>query len=154
MGANRGSVPPMLPMLRRSIHKLLSQISFSGSFVCLNPVSRVAPLHAQRCEFAQYFCECLLPRVRAGVPCHSCLPNVTPNPEPLCGDSGYNICKPLPLRWISNGLETSFICSRTPAAGLVYSPPHTPCHTQVLHYVCVCHLFPTQPCICHTQMWS
>lgn len=154
MGANRGAVPPMLPMLRRSIHKLLSQISFSGSFVCLNPVSRVAPLHARRCEFAQYFCECLLPRVRAGVPCHSCLPNVTPNPEPLCGDSGYNICKPLPLRWISNGLETSFICSRTPAAGLVYSPPHTPCHTQVLHYVCVCHLFPTQPCICHTQMWS
>lgn len=32
---------------------------------------------------------------------------VAPNPELLCGDSRYNICKPVPLCWISNGLKTS-----------------------------------------------
>lgn len=90
---------------------------------------------------------------------------MAPNPELLCGDSRYNICKPLLLCWISNGLKTSPLSVATLLQlGLVYSPPHTP---SVIHrcgivcvYVCVRVWFipqhppPSPLCICHTQKWS
>lgn len=127
-GRRQDSVPPMLVLLQWSFHKPLSQILFTASFISFNPARRTAAAHVN-IQICSIFVRILLLCLPAPALCHACFPNVTPNPDLLCGDSRYNICKPLPLCRISNGLETSFICSRTPAAGLVYSPPHTPCHT-------------------------
>lgn len=115
----------VLLMLAVLHFKLLSQISFTSSFICFNSVRRGITQIVSVCRWAclwfssENMCICLLnscwlvcvllcflPVLFACVCalCHVC---VAPNPELLCGDSRYNIRKPLPLCWISNGLKTS-----------------------------------------------
>lgn len=85
-------------------------------------------------------------------PCRVCVyPNVcvcvAPNPELLCGDSRYNICKPLPLCWISNGLKTSPLSVATLLQLGLCIPclTHTPWYTGVAFCVCVYAVYPTTP---------
>lgn len=74
---------------------------------------------------------------------------VASNPELLCGDSRYNICKPLPLCWISNGLKTSPLSVAT----LLQLGLCIPCLTLPPRYtgvalclcVCVCRLSHNTP---------
>lgn len=81
------------------------------------------------------------------VVCVSKCVHVAPNPELLCGDSRYNICKPLPLCWISNGLKTSPLSLATLLQLRLCIPCLTlpPWYTGVAWCVCVYAVYPTTP---------
>lgn len=109
--------------------KLLSQISFSSSFICFNSARRGIPACpcVCVCVFADLAAEtCVNLRVGLGCLCslhfhmRVCVCVFASNRELLCGDSRYNICKPLLLCWISNGLKTSPLS----AAAFAIPPPY------------------------------
>ncbi len=99
-------------------------------------------LSVNRVVCACFVCVC--------APCRVCIQMcvcVAPNPELLCGDSRYNICKPLPLCWISNGLKTSPLSVATLLQLGLCIPYLTlpPWYTGVALCVCVCRLSHNAP---------